>query len=217
MQQILIIPTCDQFKEQHLIRGPLHSHGSTYNSWDGRCKGASAAAALHINFQLMGSVALVQRYLLPRRYDCQGHIWWKHDEAAVYLSTPPAPSCSLSTSALSVSLPAFLSRSPLAQSYWTVGDCWVLITRRSMELIEHSTGLISLYSKSRCWLCKFCPVPLGEWGLLPDTKVIFFPLAPSCCLCNLPEGLFMSNSLKRYLIYPLMISSRAKLRPHIYI
>lgn len=144
MQQNLILPICNQFKEKHLIKGQQRSHGSPYNSWQGHYKGASMADALHINFQLMDSVALVQRYLLPHHYDCQGHIWWKHDEAAVYLSTffPffPSLSHSLSTSTLPQSPSPPFCLSPLAQSYWTVGDRWVLITRRSVELIEHSAS-----------------------------------------------------------------------------
>lgn len=144
MQQILILPIYNQFKEKHLIRGQQHSHGSPYNSWQGRYKGASMADALHINFQLMDSVALVQRYLLPCHYDCQGHIWWKHDEAAVYLSTSPLlsflPSLTLYQPQLTPSPSPPFCLSLLAQSYWTVGDRWVLITRRSVKLIEHSAG-----------------------------------------------------------------------------
>lgn len=185
----VIPPRCSRFEEKHLIRGQQCSRWSPYNSWQGHYKGATMADASHINFQLMDIVALLQLYLQPHHYDCQGHIWWKHDEAAVYLfaifplAHSPSTALSLSLSSLTLS---FSWHRVIEQ--W--GDQWVLITRGTVELIEHCAGPNFTLRKSRCWLCKFCPVPLGDWRLLPDTKVILFPVALSCCLCNLPEGLF---------------------------
>lgn len=118
----------DQLKQKHLIGGQHRIHWSPCE----RVKGSLAEAPI-ITFQLMGCVALLQLHLQPRHCDCQGHIWWKHDEAAVYLPLPPhfpsaRPPFNLA--------PHFLCLFLLAQR----GIAEFLITRGTAELIEHSAG-----------------------------------------------------------------------------
>lgn len=116
----------DQLKQKHLIRGQHRIHWSPCE----RVKGSLADAPL-ITFQLMGCVALLQLHLEPRHCDCQGHIWWKHDEAAVYLP-PHFPSAHPPFSLA----PHFLCLFLLAQR--AIAE--FLITRGTAELIEHSAG-----------------------------------------------------------------------------